>query len=92
MLAQNGDASIQSYWQRASPVIACPKWIARWFLYHMFRHRDHRQRVKDKVQNNDHNPYWSVFSTTLAKLDSAQAPCTTSKNGYDKSEQSKSGE
>jgi len=45
-LAQSGDAVTNYYWSLASSTNGCPNWIARWFLYHKFRYRDGRNKVR----------------------------------------------
>merc|ERR1711939_1193656 len=43
-IARGGDQYTSCYWNLASQQDSCPNWIARWFLYHKFRHNDGRSR------------------------------------------------
>jgi len=43
-IACGGDQCTNYYWSLASQQDNCPNWIARWFLYHKFRHSDGRNR------------------------------------------------
>ena len=45
-LACGGDQYTSCYWRLASQQDSCPNWIARWFLYHKFRHNDGRNRTR----------------------------------------------
>lgn len=47
-LARSGNVYTSCYWVLAAPKDGCPNWIARWFLYHVFRYRDGRNKAKDE--------------------------------------------
>lgn len=43
-LAQSRNPETLQYWALAESTEDSPNWIAKWFLYHMFRYRDGRNR------------------------------------------------
>lgn len=47
-IARGGDQFTSWYWGLASQQDSCPNWIARWFLYHKFRHNDGRSGTPRK--------------------------------------------
>lgn len=51
-LANSSDADTRYYWGLAFSTFECPNWIARWFLYHVFRYRDGRNRGGSKTHND----------------------------------------
>lgn len=47
IVASAGIDTLQ-YWLLAAETTECPNWIAWWFLYHHFRHRDGRKKKKQR--------------------------------------------
>jgi len=48
-IALGGDQHTSYYWDLASRQDSGPNWIARWFLYHKFRHTDGRGHPRRKL-------------------------------------------
>lgn len=47
-LATSGTVETERYWKLAGSGPDSDNWIARWFIYHLFRHRDRRNRYSNK--------------------------------------------
>jgi len=47
-LAKSENVYTSYYWVLAAPKEGCPNWIARWFLYHVFRYRDGRNKQQEE--------------------------------------------
>ena len=67
-LAMSGDTRTSHYWCLALPTNKCPNWIARWFLYHKFRHRRSLAKSRDNNASKEEQHNLDASSDILGPI------------------------
>lgn len=77
-LVETGCSRTAPYWQLANGSES-PKWIARWFLYHKFRYRDGRNKLKHSKKRGRNDRYDQKRCNTLRTLIQCKESSTSSR-------------